>query len=200
MQLYINSGSPFARKCRIVIRELGLLDQVNEVFVAPAERPDALVAVNPLVQIPALLSDDGTAFIDSPLICAWLNAHYPSATQLIPPMGDEHWRVRRLETLADGLLEMVVKIVLEKRRPEHEQSKGWINRWSDNIALSLSQLNALCPEAEASIDMGSLTIALAMTYLDFRMPELSWKSQYTRLHAIQTGFEKRQSFVDTYPK
>ena len=144
MKLYISAASPFARKCRIVAREKGLADRVEEIIADPYASDPALVAANPLVQVPALVTDDGTMFTDSPLICEWLDAQ-GSGARLLPPEGEARWRVRRLETLAGGALEMGVKLVLEKRRPESERSPSWIERWTTNMGRALEALEVPCP-------------------------------------------------------
>ncbi|MBW8881139.1 MAG: hypothetical protein JF615_06860 [Asticcacaulis sp.] len=43
MKIFINSASPYARKVRIVVREKGLLPQVEEVFTVPVESQPDLV-------------------------------------------------------------------------------------------------------------------------------------------------------------
>ena len=73
MRLFIASASPFVRKCRIVAREKGLLDRMEEVTADPYANDPALVAANPIAQVPALVLDDGTVFTDSPMIAAVLD-------------------------------------------------------------------------------------------------------------------------------
>ena len=66
MKLYITAPSPFARKVRIVAREKGLSDRIEEIATDPyADAPD-LFASNPIVQVPALIAADGamTSYAD----------------------------------------------------------------------------------------------------------------------------------------
>ena len=72
MKLYTSPASPFARKVRIIIHELNLKEMVQEVPTNPATSEE-LRRVNPLGKIPALILDDGSALIDSPVICEYLN-------------------------------------------------------------------------------------------------------------------------------
>ena len=131
MKLYITVPSPYARKCRIVAREKGLADRIEEIAVDPYANAPELLGSNPLVQVPTLIADDGLPLSDSPVICEYLDA-LGSGPRLLPD-GPERLRVRRLETLANGALEMGVKLVLEKRRPGHERSPSWIARWTTNM-------------------------------------------------------------------
>lgn len=197
MKLFINAGSPFARKVRIVAREKGLASRVEEVFTVPVDSPPDLVAANPLAQIPALIDEEGTGWTDSALICAWLDRQ-GQGPRLIPD-GEAGWPVRRLEVLAAGLLEMTVKMVLENRRPEAERSAFWLARWRDNLLRGFAAAEAVCPAPDA-VDLGSLTLGIAATYSDFRYPEIDWRSSAPKVAALQVELEKRQSFIDTYPK
>ncbi|HVZ29085.1 MAG TPA: glutathione S-transferase family protein [Asticcacaulis sp.] len=198
MKLFINSGSPFARKTRIVVREKGLLSGVEEVFTVPVEsRPD-LVAANPVAQIPALVTDDDRKFCDSTLICAWLDAHAANGPCLVPA-GNAYWDMRQVEALGAAMLEMLVKMVLERRRPENEQSPFWLQRWETNLMRGFGDAEALCPSADV-LDMGSITLAIAATYTDFRYPHLDWRAVAPRIAALHDQLEKRPSFIDTYPK
>lgn len=200
MKLFYGSGSPYVRKCRIVVREKGLLSKVEEIPTQPMDNSDEFVRVNPLAQIPALITDEGVPLYDSPLICDWLDKHSDQGPILMPSSGPEHWATRRLETLGDGLLEMLVKMVLENRRPESERSATWLARWQANLMRGLLVAEKEAPSPEAPLNMGSLTLGVLATYLEFRFPYIAWADQAPRLKALQAQLEKRPSFIDTYPK
>ncbi|WP_029418010.1 glutathione S-transferase N-terminal domain-containing protein [Brevundimonas bacteroides] len=197
MKLFIAPPSPFARKCRIVVREKGLLDRVEEVLVNPYESPDALLAVNPIAQVPALLTDGGEAILDSPVICEWLDRQ-GAGPVLLPIDGPERWRVKQVEGLAAAVLEMGVKLVLEKRRPESERSPSWMMRWIENMGRALDALEAAGVAAEP-LDMGVITAGCAVTWLDFRHPDYDWKAGRPGLVALQAELETRPSFRETAP-
>ena len=74
MKLYITTPSPFARKCRIVAREKGLSERIEEITADPYGDAPVLLAANPLVQVPALIAEDGEPITDSPVICEYLDA------------------------------------------------------------------------------------------------------------------------------
>lgn len=199
MRLYITDPSPFARKCRIVLRERGLIGACEERRADPYADDAELVGANPIVQVPTLVTDDGEVFTDSPLICAWLDSQGRAGPRLLPPDGPEHWRVRQLETLADAGLEMGVKWVLEKRRPEAERSPSWIARWRTNLDRVLNALEArhLRPEP---LDLGVLSTGVLTTWLGFRHPEFDWKTDRPSLGALSEALEQRSSFRETFPR
>jgi glutathione S-transferase len=202
MRLFYSDASPFARKCRIVVREKGLLPQVREVAAdVMADEPE-LLAANPLGQIPALLLDDGRWLSDSPLICAFLD-HLGGEPRLVPePTGIEpegHWGVRWRETLADGALEMAVKLVVENRRPEAERSALWIARWTAGLHRSLDRIEAEAVLDSGTLDLGAIALGVLGPYLDFRHPALRWREAHPRLASLCDRLGKRPSFLETRP-
>ncbi|MDV6332455.1 glutathione S-transferase N-terminal domain-containing protein [Asticcacaulis sp. 201] len=198
MKLFISLTSVFARKTRIVVREKGLTDRVEEIVRIPVEAAPDLLAVNPLSQIPALIDDDGVAWTDSGLIAAWLDTQ-GEGPRLLPEPGPAYWQTRRLETAAAGLNEMMAKIVYENRRPEGERSAYWLTRWQENLMRGFAAADAICPSPDV-FDMGTLTLAIAGTFCDFRLGDLDWRAAAPKAAALHEVLEQRQSFIDTYPK
>lgn len=195
MKLYITAPSPFARKCRIVAREKGLA--VEEVFVDPYTNAPELLVSNPVIQVPSLIAADGLPVNDSPVICEYLDS-LGNGPRLLPTDGPERLRVRRIEVMAGGLLEMGVKLVLEKRRPETERSPSWMARWANNMDRALDALEAsdLRPDG---IDMGNLTAVVAITWLELRHPDVDWSTGRPGLVALRDTLESRPSFAATRP-
>lgn len=197
MKLYITVPSPFARKCRIVAREKGLIDRIEEIVVDPYANAPELLASNPVVQVPTLIAEDGLPLNDSPVICEYLDG-LGDGPRLLPSDGPDRLRVRRLETLGNQALEMGVKLVLEKRRPGGEQSPSWIARWTANMARALDALEAAAPDP-SRLDMGVITAGVAVTWIGFRHPDFDWKTGRPALATLQAALEKRASFAGTRP-
>ena len=197
MKLYITAPSPFARKCRIVAREKGLIERIEEIAVDPYANAPELLASNPIVQVPTLIAEDGLPISDSPVICEYLDA-LGSGPRLLPPEGPERLRVRRMETQANAALEMGVKLLLELRRPEGERSPSWMARWTENMGRALDALEAAGPDA-ARLDMGVITAGVAVAWIGFRHPDYDWRSDRPNLVALHEAIENRSSFVETRP-
>lgn len=197
MKLYFAGPSPFARKCRIVARERGLADRIEEIAVNPYENAPELLASNPVVQVPTLIAEDGLPITDSPVICEYLDG-LGDGPRLLPPGGADRLRVRRLETLGNQALEMGVKLVLENRRPESERSPSWIDRWTVHMGRGLDALEAARPDAGA-LDMGVITAGVAVTWISFRHPDYDWQTGRPNLVALQAALETRPSFAETRP-
>lgn len=197
MKLYITTPSPFARKVRIVAHEKGLSGRIEEIAVDPYANAPELLATNPVVQVPTLIAEDGLPLTDSPVICQYLDA-FGSGPRLLPAEGAEWLRVKRLETLANAALEMGVKLVLEKRRPEQERSPTWMERWTVNMGRALDALEAASPVAE-DFNMGVLSAGVAVSWISFRHPDYDWKTGRPRLVALEAALEQRPSFQATVP-
>lgn len=197
MKLYVTAPSPFARKCRIVAREKGLIDRIEEVVVDPYANTPELVAANPIAQAPCLIAEDGEPIINSPMICEYLD-EIGSGPRLVPEASADRLRVRRLDALANAALEMGVKLVLEKRRPEAERSPSWTARWTENMARTLDVLEQSLPDDD-TIDMGVITAGVAVSWIGFRHPDFDWKTGHPRLVALRDRLEARTSFVETIP-
>ncbi|HST91618.1 MAG TPA: glutathione S-transferase N-terminal domain-containing protein [Brevundimonas sp.] len=197
MKLYITPPSPYARKCRIAVREKGLTDRVEEIVADPYANAPELLASNPIVQVPTLIADDGLPVNDSPVICEYLDA-IGDGPRLLPPDGPERLRVRRLETQANAVLEMGVKLLLELRRPEAERSPSWIERWTGNMARALDALEAARPDPDR-LDMGVITAGVAVRWIGFRHPDFDLATGRPGLVALSAALESRPSFADTQP-
>lgn len=195
MRLYYTPASPFARKCRILIREKGLADRVEEIRADPINGDEALAAVNPMMQVPALIDAAGVVWTDSPVICARLDTM--GAPQFIPE-GDGRWNVIRREVIADGMMELGVKFRLENVRPESERSPSWMQRWRAGVLRGIAAAEREAP-AEAPFDLASVATVCALTWLDFRIPDLGWRKAHPRLAALQNDLEERLSFKQTAP-
>jgi glutathione S-transferase len=194
MKLYYSPASPFARKCRIVVREKGLLEQVEEIRVDPIAGDASLNAINPLGQVPAFIDDAGVAWTDSPLICARLDAI--TGEPALIPGGEARWEVLRREVFADGVMEAGVKIRLEMARPEGERSSTWPARWR---ASMLRGLDAAEANTAGAFDLAAIATVCALTWVDFRFPDLGWKATRPRLAALQAELEQRPAFRETAP-
>ena len=198
MKLYISAASPFARKCRIVARERKMIGRVEEVVVDIFTDDAQFLAINPIAQIPVLELDDGTAISNSPVICAYLDS-FSGRPQLLPPSPQPaHWRVRRMETLADGALELAVKLRLEKARAEGERSPFWMERWRAGLLRALDAAEDLVRPPEP-LDLGLIALGCVGAYLDLRHAELNWREGRPRLAAFTNEIERRDSFRATAP-
>jgi glutathione S-transferase len=78
MQLYDFKMAPNARRVRVFIAEKGLNIPAVEVDLGSrAQLNDDYKAINPMLEVPALVLDDGTILTESTAICRYLEEVYP---------------------------------------------------------------------------------------------------------------------------
>lgn len=191
MKLLFSPTSPYVRKVRIVALEKSLAAGMEIVPASPFEAGDLVTAANPLGKIPALILDDGSALYDSPVICEYLDS-LGEGPRLLPPEGPERWDALRLQALADGILDAAFSAVMELRRPETERSADWILRWRSAISrgvLAAARLG-VAPDAWG---LGEISLACALGYIDFRLPDLVWRPGAP---ALADWYERQQARAD----
>ncbi len=198
MQLYISPTSPYARKARIVVLEKGLADEVRIIPINPWEDPSELRAVNPLGQVPVLVTDDQTVLFDSRVICQFL----VMANNNPPLPGQEGWErinVLRWEALADGMTDAAVNAFLGRKSNGGEPDTPAIKRQLDKIRAALEVMQDGLPDLERPLNLGTIACGTALGYLDLRFSDLSWREQVPRLGEWFDEYAKRPAMVETKP-
>ena len=156
MKLYGVMQSNFTAKCRIVLYEKGLLDQV-ELVPVPTDGPgaDAYRTINPLGKIPAL-EVDGTVIVESEVINEYLEERFPEPP-LLPADPIGRARVRVVSRFHDLYLEPALRAIyppvdpalVEARLPEVwarlDQLEGLLDQpWAAGAMFTLADC-ALAP-------------------------------------------------------
>src|SRR3546814_5645732 len=108
MKLHWSPRSPFVRKVMIVLYEAGIEDRVALVRTPVAmDKPNLdLLPDNPLIKLPTLVLDDGTAVYDSRVICAYLDGLGNAG--LLPAEPRARLAAERRQALGDGLLDVLL--------------------------------------------------------------------------------------------
>ena len=201
MRLYNSPNSPYGRKARIIIHELGLGARVEHHIVKlPADAE--FRAVNPLGKIPALVLDDGSAIFDSPVICEYLDTlgqgkFFPRAGLFKGAEG--RWRALTLQALADGLADAVVRRNQESRLPEGSRSQTVIEHQTNAIEAAFALLDRAAAKFPAEPSIGEIAVCCAIGYLDLRVPNDGWRDRYPTLARWLDGFSRRPSVEATKP-
>lgn len=196
MKLYMSGTSPYVRKVRVMAREKGLKDGIEEVLCNPFDDPAELSAVNPLGRVPALSLDDGTGLYDSPLICGYLD-DLGDGARLIPEEPANRLTVLKAQALADGLMDNAVALTMEGRRPEGERSPAVMERWRTQIRRAVAAMEQDLPTLPNGLTLGHIAFACALSYLDFRHGALGWRDGHQTLAAWHKTFAQRPSMEAT---
>lgn len=194
MKLYYTEKSPYARLVRAVAHVRGIaLDLVNPGH--PLHDPVALHEANPLGKIPCLQLNDGTWLLDSRVILAYLDMQGQGVSLLPTSLADHN-----LLALGYGLLDAAVNIVLETTR--EAPSDGYITRQLGKIERALAYLEAHAAALNTHEDAAHLSVAVAYSYLSFRLPmfeALIANARYAQLHAWYEKMAKLACMQTTYP-
>jgi glutathione S-transferase len=200
MKLFSSNASPYARKVRVVIAEKNLGSLVEEVVVDVYTDPAELLAANPLGKVPALVTDEGMSLFDSPVICAYLDAHpQGQGPRLKPHSGPEHWAVLRGEAFSDGITDLAFGLTHEKRKPAGENSPTQAKRWRGQLTRALDTAPAMLQSLPSTLTLAHLGLACALGYLDLRHDELGWRNGRDDLAAWYATMAKRPSLISTEP-
>ena len=198
MKLIGAGTSPYVRKVRVVMAE----KRIDFEFVQenPWDAASKVPEVNPLGKVPTLVMDDGGAMFDSRVIVEYLDTITP-VNKLIPASGRARVEVRCWEALADGICDAAIAARLEAARPAQQQSPEWIGRQQAKVKLALAAAARGLGEKPwccgAAYSLADIATGVALGYLDFRFPQIAWRSDYANLARLADKLALRASFADT---
>lgn len=201
MKLYISPASPFARKVRLVAHEAGLASRVEEIptAVSPLKPNADLAKANPLMKLPTLVTDEGFALFDSPVICEYLDS-LNAGRKLFPEAGAARWSALRQQAIADGILDAAIGVRYQTALAPKELQ--WID-WQDGQRAKWRQgldcLEADAKALEGEPTIGSLSVAAALAWLDFRYGADDWREGRPALSGWFAVFSQRPSMLATPP-
>lgn len=203
MKLIGSITSPYVRKVRVVMAEKKLdYGFVQENVWA---KDTTIASINPLGKIPCLLMEGGERLFDSRVIVEYLDTLSPVG-KLIPSTGRGRAEVKTWEALADGLLDAGVLVRLEhtfEGRKESERSQAWIDHQMGKVQASLHAMSiGLADKPYCSAihpSLSDIAVGCALGWLEFRFPEITWRTDYPNLGRLFDKLMRRNSFIDTKP-
>ena len=198
MKLYYSPTSPFVRKVNVFAIETGLDNQLEWVTINPWQAEVVLTAENPLSKIPTLVTDDEQVIYDSHVICEYLDSLH-GKNKLIPEKGNARWHALRLQALADGMLDAGILRFMEKKRVPAQQSADWDAMQKNAIERGLNYLEDTVSDWGDKLDIGVISIACALGWLDFRFSDENWRTKHSKLNVWFESFSNRASILKTVP-
>ncbi len=200
MKLYTAPASPYARKVRVLVLEKGLQDRIDEVTVnAYSDRP-VLLQANPLGKVPTLEVNEDFRLFDSPVICEFLDTLPADRPPLIATEGMDRWIIRKTEARADGIMDLGVGLTLEKRKPAAERSPSTVARWRVHLGRAIAGAEIARSTLPERFTLGHAAAAVALAYLDYRHPELTWREERPELGSWHSVISDRRSLAETAPE
>ncbi len=195
MELYYSLTSPYARIVRIALLEKHLDDRVTHHVVDPWGDDPSLMQVNPATRVPTLITHDGTPITESLLMVHYLEAVWPQPG-LIPTIDRE--RTLSEAGLAVGMIDAAVHTLLGRKIGGAQFDASPIGqRRTRAINAALDRLEAQSPAISGQL--GALTVAIALDYLDLRFPDMGWAVTRPQLARWHEAMEERESLSRTRP-
>lgn len=202
MKLLFAPTSPYVRKVMVCAHLTGQVDKIDLLDSAahPVRRDPRIAAHNPLAKVPTLILENGKALYDSRVICEYL-ASLGESAQLFPADGPERWAALTQQALGDGLLDAALLARYElTARPDDMQWPAWREALLTKVAACLAEIDANAGDLQtAQPGIGEITIGCALGYLDFRFPELDWRTQYPQAARWNEVFQSLPAMQATRP-
>ncbi len=198
MKLYARPASPFVRKVRVMAREIGIKDRIEEIMLSSLEEMAAeMPKFNPLGKIPALILDDDSILYESKVICEYMDSLHDGPKLF--PSGPARWPALMLQGLADGIAEAVIIAAMNKvMRPKEFVYEPAVEFQLEKVTRGLADIDGRVGEFGDVLTIGPLSVACAIGYTDFRFPELGWRDSNPNLAAWNAEFCERPAMKATH--
>ncbi|ADO46426.1 glutathione S-transferase [[Enterobacter] lignolyticus] len=199
MKLIGSYTSPFVRKISVLLLEKGIpFEFINEL---PYNAENGVARYNPLGKVPALVTDDGECWFDSPIIAQYIEL-LNITPAMVPREPKAALHIRQLESLADGIMDAGLTIVRELARPAAQQSETELLRQREKITRSLDALEGYAADGTLKADetnLATIAVACAIGYLNFRHVSPGWCAARPHLVKLVDTLFQRDSFARTEP-
>ncbi|MCB1378855.1 MAG: glutathione S-transferase [Alphaproteobacteria bacterium] len=203
MKLLHSPVSPYVRKVMITLHEKGQAENVELVSFSPIMPTDPIPQItehNPLGKVPTLILPDGTRMVDSRVISEYLD-HRFGGPRLFPEAAAERWDALTLMSIADGVPDAGILVMLENvLRPEEARNAAWIKGQMTKVHNAVAAIEARVDPASDRFQIGDVATICALGWLDFRMPDLNWRDGHARLADWYETRSQRPSVLATMPK
>jgi glutathione S-transferase len=194
MKLRYASTSPFVRKVLVTAIETGQDGEIERVKTNTAD-PE-LGQCNPLNKIPALILEDGSVLVDSAVICEFLDSRKGGK---LFPKDASRWSTLSRMALCDGMMDAAILRRYETQRPETLRSIEWEGKQKTKVDQALGALEKEAGSFGDRIDIGTLTVAIMLDYLDFRFAGEAWRDAHPALAKWHKAISSRPSLKATMP-
>ena len=197
MKLIYTTTSPLARKCRILVRELGLIDRIEEVITTTRSENSLIMNYNPNGMVPTLETDDGYTICETNIICNYLEKQ-SSNNGFIPQVEKKYWEVIGLDAIASQMLDSVVSRARDlKLKPKEFHFSDGIKYEQRRVQRAFDFLEKKSDIIVNNVNRAHISISLVCLVLDNIFPDEQWKENRDNILKVYEDFKKRDSFIET---
>lgn len=196
MKLRWSPTSPFVRKVVVLMKEKGIEGLIEKEKSNPLNADDRAATPNPLGRIPCLITEDGEAIFDSPVIMEYLDVTC-DGPQMLPVSGPARWTALRREAQADGMLDSMVHCFVESLKKPERQSAGIVAHHKSIVRNGIAAFETEADSFAGLIDVGTISAAVALAFADHTFPDEDWRADNPTLAAWFDEFAKRPSMTES---
>jgi glutathione S-transferase len=196
MKLAYSAASPYVRKVMACAIARGIDGRIEHWTIKTTD--PVLAESNPLGKVPTLITDDGMALYDSPVICEYLDS-IGDAPKLFPASGPARWTALRQQALGDGIMDASQPRRREIALPQDQGRIEWIALQRSKVERGLNVLEAEAGSLGGLLTIGEITIACALGYLDFRFAGEPWRPGRPKLETWYTRVVNLAAMSQTMP-
>ena len=196
MKFYYTVISAFSRKCRILARELAIIQDIQEIITTMRNPDSIIMSINPTGKVPALITKKQQLITESYVICNYMEKI--ANTNINSDRNFDNWTINGYETVACQVLESIAYRFIEKNnKPKDFIYKATTDYEKFKVNRALDFLEKKAPEYNSGINRVQITICLAFNTMYKSFPEENWKKNRPLLNEIVENFKQRNSFIDT---
>jgi len=137
---------------------------------------------------------------DSRVICEYLDA-LAGGGKLFPLAGAARWQALRRQALGDGILDAGILRRYElAQRPEALRWQDWLAGQQAKVDHGLDAAEHEAGGWTDKFDIGHVTLACALGWINFRFPDSGWRAKRPLLAAWFARASLRPSLAQTAPR
>ena len=141
--------SPYTRRVAISMYHYGI--EFDQRARTAWDHYDDVKEFNPIVKIPALVTEDGEVIVESAAILDYLDCRVGPERALTPPPSPLRDRTRRIVALATAIIDKGRELRYEVHlRPAELRYEPWVERWSVQLTSAIEALDGMLGEPFAA--------------------------------------------------
>jgi glutathione S-transferase len=191
--------SPYARRVAISLHHYGL--DFEHRLINAWDSYDDVAAANPIVKVPALITEDGTAIPESAVILDYLDCRVGPDRALMPPPSPARDAARVVVAIALAAIDKARELRYELHlRPDELRYEPFVERWSKQIASALADLDARAGDDFAAADrftQADVTLGVMYDTIAQLHSHLLPVGRHPRLDTLQRRYRALPEFLAT---